>query len=65
MKGVRRVVIPSNKGLPCRCHPFDLIAHDVQEVVKLEDRRRWGEEDGIEERLRAAAGIGKYRQRFR
>lgn len=61
----RRVVIPSNKVLTCPSRPFVLTAHSVREDGKLDDWRGWGEEDDIELRLRAPAGIEKYLHRFR
>ena len=63
-KGGKGVVIPSDKVLPCRCHPFDLAAGSVRETAKPEGGRRGGEQNGIEVRLRATIGIEKDREGF-
>ena len=63
-KGGRGVVIPSDKGLPGLCHPFDLTADSVPETARPEGERRGGEQNGIEVRLRATIGIEKDREGF-
>ena len=60
-----RAVIASNEGLTCRGHHLALTAHSVLEASYLNEGRGRGVEDDLEVRLRAAAGIEKYRHRFR